>query len=365
MTTSHRWRVPPHVPTARVLPSGEKATDRVRCGCSSAWSCVPLATSHRRRIPLDLGSSPLSGPAASSLPSGEKASGEAAGGFQFAQLFAGGCVPEADHARPSRGQRLAVRGEDYRMRLPPGVPACGAVCRRRRPRGEPCLLLLPTPLPWPASGRRARRRRSRPGPYALPRGGGVPAPVVTSHRRTAGPSPPDASTLPSGEKDKEQRAAAGHFSLRSSLPVVTSHSRMVLSQLPEASTLPSGEKDNEMMTCWCPSRVRSSLPVATSHSRTALGFPSGSNQCFACVTSPRGQRLAVRREGYRRRPSADVPACGAACRWIRPRAVQPCRRHQLPRPASCCPGRRKASGSTSRAPAGHAADFRWPCPTAG
>src|SRR5262249_3725745 len=74
-------------------------------------------------------------------------------------------------------------------------------------------------------------------------------------------------------KDKEE--AGRPFSLRSSFPAVMSHRRMVWSQLPEASTLPSREKDNDSMHVWCPSSLRSSLPVATSHSRTALGLPSG------------------------------------------------------------------------------------------
>src|SRR5262249_31955402 len=67
---------------------------------------------------------------------------------------------------------------------PPDVSACGAVCRRRRPRGEWCLLLPPTPLLWPASDHRARRRRIGQRLYALPGSGGVPGP---SSRPTGAP----------------------------------------------------------------------------------------------------------------------------------------------------------------------------------
>src|SRR5262249_25041299 len=126
---------------------------------------------------------------------------------------------------------------------------------------------------------------------------------------------------------------------------------MVLSLHPEASTLPSEEKDNEVIACWCPSKVRSCLPVATSQRCTALGFPSGAFRFIALSFPPEASVL----------PSGEKETgqtiCGCSSSWS-----------SLPRPTSqscttLSPSTTEASVLLSGEKGREPINFPFPCRT--
>src|SRR5262245_62088467 len=97
-------------------------------------------------------------------------------------------------------------------------------------------------------------------------------PVAASQRWTLF-SPPEARSLPSGEKATEKTDCCPASSRRTSFPFSGSQKRMVSSWLPEVSILPSGEKATESTGFSCPWSRCSSLPPATSQILTVLSSP--------------------------------------------------------------------------------------------
>ena len=119
--TSHSLMVLSSLAEARVLPSGEKATESTASACpvrvARSW---PVSTSHSLMV-----LSPLA--EARVLPSGEKATELTAIGMpcQGSALLAGLRIPQLDGLiLACRGQGLAVRGKGHRVNRA-GMPGQG------------------------------------------------------------------------------------------------------------------------------------------------------------------------------------------------------------------------------------------------